>query len=673
MNLQDFFENIDREQQRVKQLPADFQPANTSPQLSGPYPGKNATRGYLVGEGQDLGDNPMAQAVTRRIMNQHLEWIQRYGIEAVMQVIDDVTAGEEGWEEIGSSDVSAYVSMVGDRLADSAGSREEMRDRRPFAEQGVAEGTADIQRKVFKKNGKPVGEVGMDLDASPGQGDWYIKHYASDTDLSGYDSYAEAVQELKHLVRQGVAEGTTNMPIGQQMARDGVTYTPEKERELIELMGEYMQRAGMSPKAIRYYLSHDEDWVSDQLEYLPRQGVSEGSDQDDANDFYAGLYAELFSDVYKNHSMTDQVNIKHRIKRALEDGKLELVSLKSEIHQLESKLKKKGVSEGSQQPKNTTNRYIPHPKRVGVKIKNPDYIEPKKTEYIPHAKKPGVMVKKGVAEGSLQELRVDPDDRDDDDGEEQPPGITFYPLQATTDQMTPEDARRVESVARELFNQGFRYREPDPALEREIMEQAVEVMEQLDFTDGTIARLMRYGMREQFKDRLLDRLGGLTELLGTRSAITGSQDLAEIQQQLSQQFAAEDVLGDVRQRLGDMIQAKAERRARQMQRRQPPQEVLGEPVRRIEIAPGQVLEIHGNEDDGFRIYRSGRSMPTRFATLEHAEIATEMFLRLDEAKKDACYHKVKSRYKVWPSAYASGALVQCRKQGADNWGKGNKK
>ena len=37
-------------------------------------------------------------------------------------------------------------------------------------------------------------------------------------------------------------------------------------------------------------------------------------------------------------------------------------------------------------------------------------------------------------------------------------------------------------------------------------------------------------------------------------------------------------------------------------------------------------------------------------------------------KKDACYHKVKSRYKVWPSAYASGALVKCRKVGAKNWG-----
>jgi len=41
-------------------------------------------------------------------------------------------------------------------------------------------------------------------------------------------------------------------------------------------------------------------------------------------------------------------------------------------------------------------------------------------------------------------------------------------------------------------------------------------------------------------------------------------------------------------------------------------------------------------------------------------------------KQDACYFKVKSRYKVWPSAYASGALVQCRKKGAANWGNKSK-
>ena len=44
-----------------------------------------------------------------------------------------------------------------------------------------------------------------------------------------------------------------------------------------------------------------------------------------------------------------------------------------------------------------------------------------------------------------------------------------------------------------------------------------------------------------------------------------------------------------------------------------------------------------------------------------------------EEKKDACYHKVKARYDVWPSAYASGALVKCRKKGAKNWGNSKKK
>ena len=31
--------------------------------------------------------------------------------------------------------------------------------------------------------------------------------------------------------------------------------------------------------------------------------------------------------------------------------------------------------------------------------------------------------------------------------------------------------------------------------------------------------------------------------------------------------------------------------------------------------------------------------------------------------KDACYNKVKAQYKVFPSAYASGAIAKCRKKG----------
>ena len=41
--------------------------------------------------------------------------------------------------------------------------------------------------------------------------------------------------------------------------------------------------------------------------------------------------------------------------------------------------------------------------------------------------------------------------------------------------------------------------------------------------------------------------------------------------------------------------------------------------------------------------------------------------------KDACYRKVKARYRVFPSAYASGAIAKCRKVGAANYGTGGKK
>jgi len=59
---------------------------------------------------------------------------------------------------------------------------------------------------------------------------------------------------------------------------------------------------------------------------------------------------------------------------------------------------------------------------------------------------------------------------------------------------------------------------------------------------------------------------------------------------------------------------------------------------------------------------------------EQAEVVDESDKKgKGSGTKDACYHKVKSRYSVWPSAYASGALVKCRKKGAANWGNSSKK
>jgi hypothetical protein len=157
-------ENLDAAQKSVKQLPALFRPADTSPQLSGPYPGRNATLGYLVGEGEE-DVNPMARAVTRRIVNQHPEWIMRYGVEFLMQVIDDVTEGED-WEEIGSSDVSAYVNMVHDQLRDRGGDRDEMQDRRPFAE-AQETATEDVLDTMTRRLGDYLQDVAKAIKQDP--------------------------------------------------------------------------------------------------------------------------------------------------------------------------------------------------------------------------------------------------------------------------------------------------------------------------------------------------------------------------------------------------------------------------------------------------------------------------------------------------------------------------
>ena len=91
----------------------------------------------------------------------------------------------------------------------------------------------------------------------------------------------------------------------------------------------------------------------------------------------------------------------------------------------------------------------------------------------------------------------------------------------------------------------------------------------------------------------------------------------------------------------------------------------------------------GQHEDGDYILEDGEEIHVKEGIEIFLEAQEEM---LDEkkrkkkkkkkkkkGKKDACYHKVKSRYSVWPSAYASGALVKCRKVGAANWGTGGKK
>ena len=227
-DIYQILESLDAAQRSVKQLPALFKPPQTSPQLDGPYPGRNATRGYMVGEGANedveslidryinldyqsregygeegedpveyferindemdvieekiraqFGDdaarrllkhayevnydgidpdqatkvienkrydheNPMARAVHISIINQHPEWIVKYGTEELMQAIEDVV--DEG--PVLASEIQDMIRMIGDILRDRKGSREEMNRRRPFAED-------DDQEAELNRDGEP--------------------------------------------------------------------------------------------------------------------------------------------------------------------------------------------------------------------------------------------------------------------------------------------------------------------------------------------------------------------------------------------------------------------------------------------------------------------------------------------------------------------------------------
>jgi hypothetical protein len=186
--------------------------------LNGPYPGQNATRGYLVGEENEtpqanrggynvlrdredyldkrdvlqkllinpatdsetravardrLGDlekaarqagiiredeeNPMKNAVLGRIARGGLDLVEKYGLDAVMDTVDDVV-WDDDWEEIGSSDVSAYVKRVEDQLRDSFRSRDEIAESHT---------TEDVLSNIKKKLGDYLQDVATAIKSDP--------------------------------------------------------------------------------------------------------------------------------------------------------------------------------------------------------------------------------------------------------------------------------------------------------------------------------------------------------------------------------------------------------------------------------------------------------------------------------------------------------------------------
>ena len=65
-------------------------------------------------------------------------------------------------------------------------------------QEALGEGADQAKQVVKDKAGKPIGEIGIDLEASPGNGEWYVKHYATGYDVVGFDSAKEALKELMY-------------------------------------------------------------------------------------------------------------------------------------------------------------------------------------------------------------------------------------------------------------------------------------------------------------------------------------------------------------------------------------------------------------------------------------------------------------------------------------------
>lgn len=106
-------------------------------------------------------------------------------------------------------------------------------------------------------------------------------------------------------------------------------------------------------------------------------------------------------------------------------------------------------------------------------------------------------------------------------------------------------------------------------------------------------------------------------------------------------------------------------------------EILKEKIRKYRQAGLEGSGEYSTENLVFKMLRNGgyleqlsnlklqaydNDMGIEEEILRFQETLEEAKKKKKKGKKDACYYKAKAKYKVWPSAYASGYLVKCRKK-----------
>jgi hypothetical protein len=165
-----------------------------------------------VTEGHE--DSAVASALTRRIMSQRLDLLKKYGPVKVTQAIDSAAEFFGDVEEIGSSDMHAYMQYVEKELAG-------------IGDQGLAEGT----RQGIMLNGKEVDMRSLEIENVdsrdyPDFSDAYISRasFTDGTDLSDQemdqlnDEHGDLVHELAY-------DSLHESDLGEDLDTDGVMMT----------------------------------------------------------------------------------------------------------------------------------------------------------------------------------------------------------------------------------------------------------------------------------------------------------------------------------------------------------------------------------------------------------------------------------------------------------------
>lgn len=132
-------------------------------------------------------DSPVAGAITRRIIMQRSDLLQKYGPQKVMAAIDDVADFVGDTEEIGSSDVSGWVKQVEQTLASMGSEVEEAGQygsRNPdtmsatnydrYQQDQMDQGKRDFKRREHEAEWEREQEYTKQLQAQD-RGPWYIR------------------------------------------------------------------------------------------------------------------------------------------------------------------------------------------------------------------------------------------------------------------------------------------------------------------------------------------------------------------------------------------------------------------------------------------------------------------------------------------------------------------